>query len=119
MIAGRLDAALRAAGIPIRGVSIGDPDDRATWVIHYAPEATREQIAAGAALLARFDPNAVELVEAEQAAEMRALADTLMIKAFYRFHIYSTVGPDAVITPEMITEANQLLARCFKEAASA
>ena len=32
--AARLDAAIRAAGVPIVGVSIGDPADKATWKVH-------------------------------------------------------------------------------------
>src|ERR671934_243827 len=31
-----LDRALRDAGIPIDGVSVGDPNNRATWKVSYA-----------------------------------------------------------------------------------
>jgi hypothetical protein len=41
------DRALKRAGIPIVGVSIGDPLDRSTWMVTYAPEATFQHQAAG------------------------------------------------------------------------
>lgn len=53
-IAEGLDRALRRTGIPILGVSIGNPTDRATWRIGYAPEATEEQHTAGEALKATY-----------------------------------------------------------------
>lgn len=51
-----LDRALRDAGIPIDGVSIGAPADRATWRAIYAPAATPAQIAQGNALILSIDP---------------------------------------------------------------
>ena len=35
-----LDRAVRAAGVPIDGVSIGDPANRATWTVQFRPSAT-------------------------------------------------------------------------------
>ena len=49
-IAEGLTRALVRAGIPVVGVSIGDPSDRTTWLIGYAPEATDPQQEAGEAL---------------------------------------------------------------------
>lgn len=43
--------ALKAAGIPVDGVSIGDPANRATWIVQYGAAATAPQKTAGAALL--------------------------------------------------------------------
>lgn len=51
----RLARALQAAGVPIISVSIGSNDDRATWTIDFAKEATDEQRATAAALMARLD----------------------------------------------------------------
>lgn len=57
-IAGRLDATLKALGIPIAGVVIENPDDKATWLVQFA-DATPEQEAAAAVIVAGIDPNAV------------------------------------------------------------
>lgn len=52
--AGQLHAAI-AAVCPIHGVSIGRKDDKATWRIDYAPEATVEQQAAALTVMLNFD----------------------------------------------------------------
>ena len=64
-IAARLDRALRLAGIPIQGVSIGSPADRTTWQIHFAPEATAQHRVDGEALRATFNPASPEVVAAD------------------------------------------------------
>ena len=46
-----VDGALRTAGIPIDGVSIGDPADRATWRVSFTASATPAHKATAAALL--------------------------------------------------------------------
>ncbi len=56
LTAGAIQVWLKAATLPVIGVSIGRTDDKGTWRIDYAPEATPEQRAAGAALVAAFDP---------------------------------------------------------------
>lgn len=53
MDAGKLHAAL-AALCPIAGVSVGDPDDRATWRIDFDPSATAPQRQAARALLVTY-----------------------------------------------------------------
>ena len=55
MLAAQLTALFTRASIPIRGVSIGDLNDRTTWKVDYKG-ATDEQQAAGEALLASYDP---------------------------------------------------------------
>ena len=65
MIAARLDAALKAAGIPVLGVSIGDPANRATWRLDYAPNATAQQRTDGEALRLAFDPFSQAVLDAE------------------------------------------------------
>lgn len=52
---GNLHAQLTAAGIPVSGISIGRNDDRSTWRIDFAPEATDEQKAHAAQIVAEFD----------------------------------------------------------------
>src|SRR5690606_25589695 len=44
-----------AAVCPIVGVSVGTPNDKSTWRIHYAPDATDEQRAAAIAVVEAFD----------------------------------------------------------------
>ena len=55
MIVNQIDAALRAASIPIHGISIGRKDDRSTWRIDFAPDATDGQRALAAQIVAEFD----------------------------------------------------------------
>ena len=55
MTAAQLDTALRASGIPITGISIGRKDDRSTWRVDFAPEATDEQKARATQIVAAFD----------------------------------------------------------------
>lgn len=74
VIAERLERALRAAVIPILGVSIGTPTDRSTWRIHYAPSATAQQQVDGEAIKATFDPNAPATIDAENAARFQLSA---------------------------------------------
>lgn len=66
-VAEMFDAALRRAGIPIHGVSIGRPDDRQTWRINYTEAATPAQRADGEALRATYDPLADTTYQDEEA----------------------------------------------------
>jgi hypothetical protein len=47
-----VDAAVRAAGIPIDGVSIGVDGDRTTWAVAFQPAATAAQRSTAATILA-------------------------------------------------------------------
>ena len=76
-----------AATCPIHGVSIGRRDDRATWRIDFAPEATDAQRVAAAAALAAFDPVAVKAAadaqlerESKIDAEVRRMAEAELIR---------------------------------------
>ncbi len=117
MIASRLDQALRDAGIPISGVSIGDPANRRTWIVRYAPEATSEQIDAGTALVADFVPDAPEAKEAETVRAARVFADQLYAQASSRFLFYRLQGEDATYDDKASAADRALWERCFKEAA--
>jgi hypothetical protein len=74
MTAERLDRALKAAGIPIIGVSIGSETDRVTWAIQYAPQATAQHRTDGEALRLSFDPASQAASDAEK-ADRAARAD--------------------------------------------
>lgn len=52
-----LDERIQAV-CPIDGVAIGDPADKDTWRVDFKPEATAEQRAAAAAVMAAFDADA-------------------------------------------------------------
>lgn len=56
-IAAKLDAAIKAV-CPIHGVSIGRADDKQTWRIDYADDATAEQREAAQSVLVSFNPDA-------------------------------------------------------------
>jgi hypothetical protein len=53
-LAAKLDQAIRAVAPHISGVSIGRRDQRETWRVNFAPEATPEQIEAAQAVIASF-----------------------------------------------------------------
>jgi hypothetical protein len=64
-IASLLDQTLRAAGVPIVGVSIGVVNDRATWVVQYADTATAAQQTQGESIRATFDATAPAVTSAQ------------------------------------------------------
>lgn len=64
----RLHLALEQAGLPIEGVAIGNVDDRTTWQARLKPEATAEQRAAAAALVASVDLDAGPVADARDQA---------------------------------------------------
>ena len=72
MLIAQLVALFRRASIPIHGVSIGTLDDRTTWKVDYKG-ATDAQQAAGAELLATFDP-ATDTDYLKEQAEAAAIA---------------------------------------------
>jgi hypothetical protein len=59
--AAQLDAQLKAAGIPIAGVSIGTATDKATWSVQFLDTATAAQHAQGQAIIDAYDIPAEEL----------------------------------------------------------
>jgi hypothetical protein len=66
-----IERTLRDAGIPLDGVSVGNPSDRSTWKAFYAPSATAAQKAQGDALLLTLDPQDPTVV-AELKADVAA-----------------------------------------------
>ena len=78
--AAELDQQLKAANIPITGVSLPDANNPATWVIQYAPEATQAQRDAGQVILAAYvtpTPNTL----LDKFAEQRILEKALFVTA--------------------------------------
>jgi hypothetical protein len=89
-----LDHALRAAGIPITGVSIGHDTDKSTWVISYDAAATSQQRLDAAALLAAFDPASQAVQDATLVVEA---TPNRRERAQFIYFLYKTLGhwPDA------------------------
>lgn len=73
-LATMVDAALREAGVPIEGVSIGRADERATWDVQYAAGATAADKAKARGMVAAFDVSAA--LEAAAAAEAAQRIDS-------------------------------------------
>ncbi len=97
MVETRLDRALRAAGIPIIGVSVGTEADRSTWVVQYDPSATAQQKSDGAALVATFNPTDPGFAAADLDAEVtRALDQERLISAVV-WTILDTYSPPATV----------------------
>lgn len=67
-LAGRLDRALKAAGVPIEGVSIGRVGDKGTWTVH--PSALQAQ---AQPIIDAFDPDDPAFAHAEAEAQVDAL----------------------------------------------
>lgn len=57
-----LERAVRDAGIPIAGISVGDPNNRATWSATYINGVTDQQKAQVVQILATIDPQDATIV---------------------------------------------------------
>jgi hypothetical protein len=68
-IAAVVDQALRAANVPIVGVSLGDPANRATWRVLFLPEATDPQKATAQNILDTV------VIDAATLADLDAVSD--------------------------------------------
>jgi len=77
-IAPLVERALRAAGIPIDSVSIGDPADRATWRVTFAASATPAQQASAPAIVAAVAVDAAAQ-NAQDQRDAQALVDAASI----------------------------------------
>lgn len=55
-LASQLDRTLRAAGLPVIGVSLGTETDKATWRVDLAKDATKAQYTQAAGIVANFAP---------------------------------------------------------------
>ena len=79
-VAAIVDRALKAAGIPLDGVSIGDPANRATWTVQFPAAASAAQRTQAAALLLTIAIDAPALAAQDQ-LEAQAFVDSLPIWA--------------------------------------
>lgn len=75
-IASLLDATLRAAGIPILGVSIGTEADRLSWIVQFDPVATQPQRDQAATIIASVVTDAAAL-HAQDQRNVKAFIDNM------------------------------------------
>lgn len=108
MTAPLLDTTLRNAGIPIVGVSIGSPSNRATWVIQYDPAATAQNRTDGEALRLTFDPLAPSVVAAQADAEAMSNVDQKAIKAAVVCSLWGRLGRQPT-APEISAERTRFI----------
>lgn len=80
--ASRLDSEVSVV-CPIYGVSIGRKNDKSTWRIDFAPEATAQQRLAAQSVVDAFDVAAVEAAQAASQAALETLATEAHADAVY------------------------------------
>lgn len=108
-VAQLLELSLRAAGVPILGVRIGDITDRRTWSVRVDPSATPEQRATGIALVQQFDPLAPSVIAAVTEGEARAVAGSRQIRAFWLWWYRETHGGKDPTDEERATAITNLV----------
>ncbi len=91
-IAARLDQALKAAGVPITGVSIGDNQDNATWTV--SPSSLQAQ---AQATIDAFNPNDPALALAELDAAVKSAVDDERLTSAIVWTIIDTYSAPATI----------------------
>ena len=106
-IAGRLDAAIKAAGVPIIGVSIVDPANRATWTVKPA-----ELQSAAQPTIDAFDPDNPALLAAELDAQVTSLMDNERVFAALVWAILDTYSAPA--TPAKFQAARAKIIAAYR-----
>lgn len=87
LLAGLLDAAVRAAGVPLVSVQIGDPTDRRTWRARLAPGATATQQQTADAEIAAFDLSTYAARVAAQESDTLATQKLVMALVAYLYRV--------------------------------
>lgn len=88
----RLDTALRAAGVAIDGVSIGDPANRATWKVQPANLQAQAQ-----PTIDGFNPSDPALDVAEQDAQVKAALDNERLFSAIVWTVIDTFAAPATV----------------------
>lgn len=118
-----LDEALKAAGVPIVGVSVGRENERSTWRVDIAAGATPEQVQAAEAVLDAFDPSvlAVERVTTELKAAVQRHLDTAAQALGYESIFTACTYADEPAVPKFQAEGqafrawrSQVWGRCLQ-----
>ncbi len=111
-LAAGLDTALKAAGIPIVGVSIGSSADRATWAVQFLPNATAQQQTQAAGIVATFDPVDPAVVSAQLDVEAATVYD---MNRLFKAKVVSDLAfrlskaPGALTSAEIAAERTRIL----------
>ena len=99
-----------SASVPIVGVSIGDPNDKATWKVQFAPGATKADQDTAAAIVAAFDPTAPATVSAGKDLDANAIDTDFLIQAV-GLALWEELQKCQVIGGQTLRTKPQLLAR--------
>lgn len=91
-LAARLERALRAAGVAITGVSVGNEADRLTWRVQPASAQ-----AAAQPTITAFDPNDPTHEDAELDAAIKALVDTDRLTSSVVWAMIEALAPPATV----------------------
>lgn len=107
-VAAGLDAALKAAGIPIVGVSIGSEADRATWAVQFLPQATAAHRTQAASIVGSF--NADDPAHADTELAQRFDGDRLFkAKAISDLAFRLGKAPGALTPAEIAAERTRIV----------
>lgn len=112
-IAAALDVAMKAAGIPITGVSVGRPEDRASWRVDFARTATAQQISDGLSIVATFDPASQIAQDGMTDNQVESLIDQPIVGALLLFFLRVMLGKDP--DPTALAQGRAELAAALKD----
>jgi hypothetical protein len=96
-IATALDQAIKAAGIPICGVSIPSTDP-ASWVVHFLPAATSVQRTQAQTIIAGFNPTTTTAAVDEAAVDSDKRMKAIVLWCAQRFGITPAQAKSQILT---------------------
>src|SRR3990167_2653402 len=106
-LAARLDDAIKVAGVAIVSVSIGDPANKATWMVQPASLQTAAQ-----PIIDAFDPNDPAHDSAELTTEITGLLDNARLSSAIVWAILDTYSAPATVAK--YTTARTKIIAAFK-----
>ena len=105
-LAAVLDAAIRATGCPIDGVSIGRVGDRATWTPIFTKDATPAQQAQVASLIASIDIQAAQTTKQDQDRQIEVETDGKLLAVAQA--VYEAIPAPKVTLDELTARIAEL-----------
>ena len=111
-LAARLDRAIKAAGVAITGVSVGDAADKQTWTVQPSNLQAQAQPTIDA-----FDPADPAHAAAEAVSAAQVFADDVQTKAFLLFymrHQFGGVEPTKADWDRAAAELKRAYVDCLK-----
>lgn len=89
-----LDDAVRATGVPLVGIVVGNSNDRSTWTAQLEPTATPADIATAANVLATFDVSTIPTLAADSDAVLATNAKVIKALVAYVYKVtHAGVNP--------------------------